>query len=239
MNVNATNGLQPPGAGGASEPAGPSALGKEDFLRLLVTQLGNQDPMNPANSTQFVAQLAQFASLEQLMGVNQGLDLIGMAQTASTSAQMVGFIGKHIAYRGDQLHVRDGKAGDVVVDLESKADDVKVTVRDAQGRVVRTLDVGGLGEGTQHIAFDGLDDEGNPLPDGSYSVEVAASDDNGDPVSVSLRSEGVVTGVVFDKGYPELVLDDGSKVAIGQVLSVDEPAGGPAQGEEADDGQGE
>lgn len=239
MNVDATNGLRPPGAGDAPEPSGPSALGKEDFLRLLVTQLGNQDPMNPANSTQFVAQLAQFASLEQLMGVNQGLDLIGMAQTASTSAQMVGFIGKHIAYRGDQLHVRDGQAGDIVVDLASQADDVKVTVRDAQGRVVRTLDVGGLEKGTQHIAFDALDDAGNPLPDGSYTVEVAASDDEGNPIGVSLRSEGVVTGVVFDEGYPELVLDDGSKVALGQVLSVDEPAGEAAHSETTDDGRDE
>ncbi|MFT7582311.1 MAG: flagellar basal-body rod modification protein FlgD, partial [Myxococcota bacterium] len=80
-----------PTATSANARVDDGALGKDDFLNLLVAQLGNQDPLSPTDPTDFVSQLSQFTSLEQLIGLREGLDLLAITQTAGTSAEMVSF----------------------------------------------------------------------------------------------------------------------------------------------------
>lgn len=205
----------------SGESVATQGLGKQDFLKLLVTQLQHQDPMDPTDPAQFVSQLAEFTSLEQLVNIRDGLDLLSVAQASGTSAQLVGFVGREIELRDDQVTL-DAQANpvDLHFTLDGAAADVQVVVKDADGQVVRTLDAGALGEGDQTVTFDGKDENGNPLPAGDYTFEVVAKDADGGAVEAATRSTGVVAAVTFEDGYPELVLEDGRKVALGQVTAV-------------------
>lgn len=201
--------------------SGKTALGKEDFLKLLVTQLANQDPLNPTDSTEFVAQLAQFSSLEQLANMREGMDTLAIVQTAGTSAQMVSFIGKTVKVSDQALAWTEGQtAGQVEFTLDGDAKTCKVMVKDSSGKTVKTIDAGALPGGAHTITVDGKDDQGNPLEAGTYSFDVVATDAEGKEVAYSTTSTGVVSGVTFESGYPELVLADGRKVQLGSVIEV-------------------
>jgi flagellar basal-body rod modification protein FlgD len=200
-------------------------LGKQDFLHLLVTQLANQDPLAPSDPTQFVSQLAQLTSLEQLVNVNAGLDVLAISQTAATSAQMVSFVGKEVLFSSDQVVLDEpGEAGTFHFELEDDAETVTITVEDAKGQVVRTIEAGPLEAGAGSIAFDGNDADGNPLPEGTYTFTVEAKDGKGEPVGVTTRAKALVQSITFENGYPELVMADGRKVTLGQVVEVKVPA---------------
>lgn len=218
---------------GKASPPPQTDLGKEDFLKLLVTQLANQDPLAPSDPTQFVSQLAQFTSLEQLVNVNQGLDVLAISQTAATSAQMVSFVGKEVLFSSSQLLVDSpGEDQQLRFELADDAESVTITLKDASGKVVRTLEAGGLEAGPQEIAFDGDDDGGNPLAEGTYTFEVQANSAGGGTVAVETRSKAYVTSITFVNGYPELVLSDGRTVTLGQVVEVSEPSPSPDNAQE-------
>ncbi|MGM0577160.1 MAG: flagellar hook assembly protein FlgD [Myxococcota bacterium] len=210
------------------------ALGKTAFLELLVTQLGNQDPLSPSDPTEFVSQLAQFTSLEQLTNVNEGIDVLAMSQTAATSAQMVSFVGKEVSYDGDVVTLgQAGEEADLSFRLEGDTKATTVEIRSADGAVVRTLELGGMSKGNNRVLFDGVDDDGNPLPAGQYSFEVKGESPEGEDVEATSGSNGVVTGVVFENGYPELVVEGGQTLTLSQIKQVVDPdpdSGGSGRG---------
>ena len=96
-------------------------LGKNDFLNLLVTQLQHQDPLNPAESTEFTAQLAQFSSLEQLNNINDNLKNMELFQTSVTNSQAVSYIGKEITARGNTVQLESGLPAECQFELEARA----------------------------------------------------------------------------------------------------------------------
>ena len=106
-------------------------LGKDDFLTMLITQLQNQDPLNPTDSVEYTAQLAQFSSLEQLSNVNQNLEYLQMFQASINNAQAVSFIGKEITALGDGIQVTDGVAE--ACEFRLSADASGVTIAAVQG----------------------------------------------------------------------------------------------------------
>jgi flagellar basal-body rod modification protein FlgD len=206
-------------------------LGKEDFMKLLVAQLGHQDPLKPTDPGEFVAQLSQFSSLEQLVNIKSGLDLVAVTQTAGTSAQMVSFIGKDVAYDGGSVVWKDGQSPvSMSYDLATPASELEVRIADAEGNTIETRKLPATGAGPQSFTFDGKKENGAALGSGTYVVEVTAIDGSGNRSPVSLRTEGRVTGVTFDAGYPQLVLADGRTLGLAQVLEVlggDEPTSSP------------
>lgn len=196
-------------------------MGKESFLKLLVTQLSNQDPLSPAEPTEFLGQLAQFTSLEQLVNVNEGLNILAISQTAATSAEMVSFVGREVTFSGTGMVLdNNGDAREIEFDLSGPAKDVTVQVIDGQGKVVRNMDMGSLSAGSQIAEFDGHDDDGNDLPAGSYSIRISAFDEDGATVDVSTLSTGIVSGVTFEAGYPKLLLQDGREITLNQIIQV-------------------
>ncbi len=197
------------------------SLGKEDFMKLLVTQLGNQDPMKPTDPGEFVAQLSQFTSLEQLVNIKSGLDLLALTQTAGTSAQMVSFIGKDVAYDGGSVVWKEGASPvSMSYDLDGPASELEVRIADAKGNTIETRKLGAAASGAQNFVFDGKKENGAALDAGTYTVEITAVDAAGNRSPVPLRSEGRVTGVTFDAGYPQLVLADGRTLGLAQVLEI-------------------
>ncbi|HEY8944433.1 MAG TPA: flagellar hook assembly protein FlgD, partial [Polyangiaceae bacterium] len=179
------------------------ALGRDAFLKLLVAQLKNQDPLKPQDNAEFVAELAQFSNLEQTMGINDRLDLLSIQNTGLQNTEIVGLVGKQATVRGS-LVTSDGTGVGIPVAFSLAGETAKtvVTIRDQNGRVVRTMDLGARQPGLSRISWDGRDDAGNIQPPGTYAVAVQAANASDVPVTVSQETSGRVKAVSFDKGYP-------------------------------------
>jgi flagellar basal-body rod modification protein FlgD len=201
----------------STEPAN-TALGKDDFLRLLVTQLQNQDPLNPMDNSQFVAQTAQFSSLEQLQNMNKALEKLA-AQNNGGAASASALLGKTVTVNGSAVALDGLGPATLSYALPGGASAVAVRVVDASGNTVRTLALGQQGSGTHRAAFDGLDDYGRRLPAGSYTYRVAATDAGGSAVPGVYTGGGQVTGIAVE-GNTLMLLLGNQRVPLTSVVSV-------------------
>lgn len=200
---------------------GSNALGKDEFLKLLVAQLANQDPTKPQDSSQFVAQLAQFSALEQQQNTVSRLDTLLLGQATANQTQATSFIGKDVAYRGNSVHV-DGQSGaGAIATLTDNAAKVTVNILAADGSKVKTLELGAKSAGDVSIAWDGRNDNGVFAGAGDYTVQPVASDANGNTVPITLNNSGTVTGVAFQGGLPVLKVG-GSLIKMSDVTSINE-----------------
>ncbi|MBI2881389.1 MAG: flagellar hook assembly protein FlgD [Candidatus Tectomicrobia bacterium] len=204
-------------AAGASASSVTKGLSQQDFLRLLIVQMQNQDPLNPQDPIEFTTQLTQFSQLEQLLNINKGLEDMKKGQQSLQSVQAAGYIGKTVRAKGFSVQVAGGQSTPISYALASDAATVTIQVRDASGKVVRTLEQSLVKGGTQTVAFDGKDTLGRPLPDGTYEISVTAQDKAGKPVKVELFRTGVVTGVSLEGEEPTLLVGN-QKVKLSDVL---------------------
>ena len=191
----------------SSLAGGSNDLGKDDFLLLMVEQLKNQDPLDPQDATEFTAQLAQYSSLEQLINANTNLE--GMASTSGEVQRMsaLSMIGKEIVASASDFDF-NGSVMKLGYELDGAADQGSLYVRNATGSTVATISIPDMSTGQHFFEWDGLDDSGNALPDGSYSLGVAAY--NGDEsvgATALIRSE--VMGVDLIDGGDMLVTTAG------------------------------
>ncbi len=197
-------------------------LGKEDFLHLLVAQLTHQDPLKPDGDKDFIAQLAQFSSLEQLIGIGQGMEGLTLAQLSAQASDTVGFIGKDVLAATDQIQLPEEGGATIGWGLPQGADSVTVEIRNQQGALVRTADfqrAQRAGNSTWH--WDGTDNDGHLLPMGPYTFSVSATAGAGQALSEPLVRQRV-TGITFESGYPELRLGAHLKVTLADVREVAE-----------------
>ncbi len=200
------------GTSNATSPLTPvkgPVLGKDDFLKLLVTQLRNQDPLSPLDGAEFSAQLAQFSSVEQLIEIGSKLD--GQAESiaagAITTQTMLGtsLIGRDVTLRGATLGVTAGETPRVAIELGAPAKTVTVEVLGADGKPLGSQTFEGLGRGRATLLLDDLD-----LPPGAYSYAVTATNDDSAPVEVESFMIGRVEGVSFAGG--QVVLRIGGRL---------------------------
>ncbi len=218
MQVSGTQSMQPPGM--ASEPTGSQELGKTEFLQLLIAQLQNQDPLEPMSNSEFVAQLAQFSSVEQLVAVNEGINLLGIQQMGMTNSEAASFVGREVEVRSDKLEVRNGdETATAGFKLADDASTVEVHIRDASGAVIRTLELGAQEQGEVSFDWDCRNDDGAMVSPGTFRIDVVAEDTDGNPVSWETRVRGKVDGVNYDSGYPELVIGS-IKVSMSDIVGV-------------------
>jgi flagellar basal-body rod modification protein FlgD len=206
-----------------SDSASKAGLDRDAFLKLLVAQLSHQDPTQPMQGTEFVTQLSQFAAVEQAVAQSSKLDLLSAQLRGISSNEAVALVGKKVSIRSNGLAFDGVSATSASVTLSAPASTVKVTIRDASGRAVRTMNLGARGAGALAIAWDGRDDNGQPVAKGNYSFTVDAKDGGGNAVAVSLDVSGLVKSVSFEKGYPEIQLDSGAKAPISDLVSVSSP----------------
>lgn len=213
-------------ASAANNPAGiydpgatSTSMGKDDFLTLLITQLQNQDPLNPADSTEYTAQLAQFSSLEQLSNVNANLEYMQLYQASINNAQAVSFIGKEIISLGNDIQVTDGQAETCRFELAGEASGVVVNIYDSAGNLVRAIEQGAMDGGRQSVTWDGTDQNGNTVPDGDYTFEVMAVDAADQKVEALTYSSGLVEGVTFIEGRTYFLVGN-QKVPISDIVEV-------------------
>ena len=189
----------------------------DNFLVLLTTQLQNQDPLSPLDTNEFTQQLVEFTNVEQAIKTNDKLDQLIAMQGAGILTGALDYIGKEVEFGGTEFTLAEGEAT-VVYDLASNAQETIIEIRDESGFTVRTL-TGSTDAGKHEIAWDGKDEFGNSLADGTYEFEVSALDAEGQPISLTQGTIGRVTGVDVVDGIIMLSVGDLS-VSLSQITSV-------------------
>ena len=199
------------------------ALGKDDFLRLLTVQLQHQDPLSPVENEDFIAQLAQFSSLEQLESINSnlqdGIDLDLILTQVLNNTAAAGLIGKTVIADGGAVHLDESGSSDVHFDLASPADHVVIRITDETGALIQTLRESHLGEGRNRVTWNGEDAQGNRRSEGTYNVEIEAYDPEDNPIDVTPILVGEITGVRFDAGEARLLVA-GLELGIGEIIEI-------------------
>ncbi|MBF0377731.1 MAG: hypothetical protein HQK72_09645 [Desulfamplus sp.] len=173
-------------------------LGREAFLKMLVAQLQNQDPLNPMEGSDFSAQLAQFSSLEQLINVNKSVESMAAAFEKSSETDASTLIGKEVTGNANSLDVTSGEPSIGRYTLPKEAD-VMVKISDSEGNVVRTLYPGQQTKGDYKIDWDGKDNGGSVVADGAYTYEVLANTGSG-YATLPTTITGKVDGVTYQNG---------------------------------------
>lgn len=208
-----SNQLNPALYGGtvAKKGAGNSELGKDAFLKLLVTQLKNQDPENPMDGQQMIAQLAQLTQVEKLTDISDKL-------SDSSSNSLAGYLGTQIVTDASSLEVAGGSAGSIRFEMSSNATNVKAQIIDASGEVVGEKDLGVVEAGKHTVNLAGL-----PVNDGTYSVKVTGTrTQGGGEISADVSVLGTVTG--FIPGADPKLIVDGKQISVSAVKEVTLPA---------------
>lgn len=194
----------------------------DTFLNLLVTQLENQDPLEPLKAQEFTNQLVQFSGVEQSLATNDKLDKLIDLQGGKRASAAVAYIDKQIEAESDRVRLANGSAR-FAYDLEERANSAIAQIQDKDGNIVRTIDVDRTA-GRHEVAWDGTDDNGNAVADGVYSVNILAVDADNQAVKSTTTTFGTVTGVEMkDDG---LVLNIGDiEVGFDKVKAVHDSAG--------------
>lgn len=228
MEVNGIPIVEAPTSGSSSS----LAKDFDTFLTLLTTQLQNQDPLSPLDTTEFTNQLVGFAQVEQAINQNSKLDeLIGLQGTNKLTTG-VGYIGKLAEATGDVMLLRDGR-GRIGYELSVDSAKTTITLLDQTGTPVFSTP-GSTSAGPHIFDWDGLDDVGNALPDGNYTVLVTALDAEDGVLATSTTTFGEVTGVEVVDGKVTLIMDDVS-VDLEEVRSITLPP--DETGDETDDSE--
>jgi flagellar basal-body rod modification protein FlgD len=194
----------------------------QTFLQLLTTQLKNQDPLNPMDSSQFTSQLVQFSSVEQQIQANKNLESLISAQASNEAANSVNYIGRTVAATSDTVGLQNGSAT-INYALDNAVASDSITISTTSGKIVRSLQ-GQTGQGAHTITWDGKDANGNIMPDGSYKIAIAATNTDQTAAGASIGISGTVTGVSLVNNTPLLAIG-GVTVPMANILSVSGGAG--------------
>ena len=214
--------------GEALSQATSQQVGKDGFLKMLVTQLKNQNPTDPMKGRDFASQLAQFSSVEKLTSISDQIKSQKGANQALTQSVNSGvatdLIGRTVEASGSQFTQSGGQEKTLGMDLNGPASEVTVTIRDTGGNAVRTRTLEDVQAGSKEITWDGTTDAGSQAPDGRYSFDVEATGPDGKAVDANPYLKGTVDRVSFGKEGTRLLVD-GAEIPMSRVRSVATPEG--------------
>ena len=206
-------------ASGSTSTAGSQEVSSDQFLTLLIAQLQNQDPMNPIENQDFVAELATFSSLEQQQMQTGLLEQLIQGQSNSTSTQALSLIGKEVSVAENQFTLQADKS----IEFSFLADESgieNVKIFNSSGDIVRSDLVTVYESGEVSYHFDGKNNNGDPLPPGEYRMSVGDTiDEEGNVTEYPVFIRGFVEGVNYVDGTPILIVD-GNATPFGNIFGV-------------------
>ena len=206
----------------ASSPSSPGAVSASEqqdrFLKLLVTQMKNQDPLNPLDNAQVTTQLAQINTVTGIEKLNSTVQTLSTAMLSNQSMQGAAMIGRSVYATGSYLNLADGKATGAV-NLTQPADRVYVSIADSAGTIIRRMELGSAGIGVSGFQWDGKTDAGTTAAAGQYVFQVVAANGNksipAEPVTL-----GKVDGVSLSSSGMKLNLQGGGSVGMTDVKQI-------------------
>ncbi len=171
-------------------------LDKQAFLLLLITELKNQNPLDPMDNKDFIAQLTQFSTLEQITNMTQSIQDFLALQKGALQAQSASLIGKYAVVQTNQIAVKNGSAESIVFELDQAAP-VVVRIYDSNGNLVKEATSGSLDAGAHAYVWDARDNSGLPVPDGTYSYTVSKINPDGSETEIGGVESGKIESVKF------------------------------------------
>ncbi|HEV8502807.1 MAG TPA: flagellar hook assembly protein FlgD [Casimicrobiaceae bacterium] len=211
----ATGGTSSTGASSTSSAVDDAS---QRFLTLLVTQLQNQDPLNPLDNAEITSQLAQLSTVTGVDKINDTLSTLASSLDANQYMQSASLVGHDVVVTGNQVALTDG-AGKLGYAIKSPADDVTITIKDASGAVVRTIDAGAATADVHFVDWDGKGDNGKSLADGTYTFAVTASEGK-TAVDTTALTVGHVNGLIPGTSGGQLQLGPLGSIALSQVVEI-------------------
>lgn len=198
-------------------------LDKDAFMKLMLAQMKNQDPANPMQSHEMAAQLAQFTSVEQLQNINTTLEGMKATQGPQTNYQALNFIGKMVSGDTSRLtRVQGDKEHDFNYELLGDAQQVEVSVKDAEGTTIRKLNIPNQKKGANSIRWNGVADDGSITHPGEYHFAVEAKSSDGKKIGAKTEFSGKITGLNYTASGPILLVGNQS-VRMQDVKKITEP----------------
>jgi len=191
---------------------------QNNFMTMLVTQMKNQDPLNPMDNAQITSQLAQLSTVTGINQLNTSVNTLTSSFQTSQNLQAAGMIGHTVLAPGNGISLTSGKAI-YGVSLPMNADAVSVQVTNSSGQVVRTINVGALSQGNNNLSWDGKTDSGATAPDGSYTFSVAASS-AGKKIATTSLEFGSVSSVSATSSGVKLNLANLGQVNMSDVIQI-------------------
>lgn len=200
-----------------------TSMGKEDFLKLMLAQLQNQDPMNPMEGTEFASQLAEFTSLEQLINLNDAMDTsinadYFLSQSINNTLAAT-LIGKEVKLDGNSFKNDGDENVTLGYNLSNKANSITVKIYNEAGVLVKTIENAPKNSGDNKLIWDFTDNEGNSVPEGNYTFKVEATDAESNPISNSTFVLGKIDGVKYTSEGTMLVVN-GAEYYISDILEI-------------------
>jgi flagellar basal-body rod modification protein FlgD len=187
------------------------------FLTLLTTQLKNQDPTSPMDSNQFTQQLVEFSQVEQQINTNTNLNTLITQGQSQIGSYATSYLGKSVSITNGNASLANGQAT-WVYGLGTAASQTTLTVSDANGKVVYT-GPGSTAAGNNQFNWNGKDNNGNQLADGTYTLAVGATAADGSAVTTNVASAGVVSEIDMTSGTPKLVIGN-MEIGLGDIANV-------------------
>lgn len=200
-------------------------LGKDDFLKIMITQMKNQDPTKPFNADEMAAQMAQYASVEQLQNVNQNLNKMQNDHQSSDRMAMTNLIGKTVTVDRERFPHTEGVNEALGFTLARNASEVKIQVVNEQGETVLDKDLGPQKAGEQSFGWDGIKSNTVAAKTGNYTFKIVAKDERGAPLPTNPKTQGRIIGVTFEGSEPAFLIGDAhsqQKITMRNIIRIDD-----------------
>lgn len=211
-------------------------LDKDDFLKIMITQMKNQDPTKPFDAEKLATEVAQITGVEQLQNVNRNIEKLGQAQRPMEKLAMANLIGTKILVDRNRFQYEAGTNQVLSFELPEAAKSVKASIVDVEsGQVVATKELGPQEKGPVSFGWDGKKDNGIANKSGHYMMRVEAANEGGKPLQTNFQRSVQVVGVGFDRNEPMFLVGDmrnPEKIGMSSVVRIEQPRGDAPQKEE-------
>ena len=190
------------------QPGDKTNLGKDAFLKLLVAQMENQDPLNPQSNEEFIAQLSQFTQVEQLLNLNENFDALYMAMNSVNNTSMTQLLGKNVVYVGDTFQYSGEGSVKLHYDAEAATSTSRLTIYNEDGSVVYSGSVGALKAGEGTLEWSGKNVDGAYASEGRYRFVIDGQSPDGESIGITELIVGKVDGMSYESGIPMPSIND-------------------------------
>lgn len=202
----------------SGQDAGAEELGKTQFLELMIAQMNNQDPLDPAKNEDFIAQLAQFSTLEGIQNLNGSFAAMAQSMQSSMTMEAASLVGRNVLAPSN-LGVSQGQGLAGSIDVPASAGNVVVEISSASGELVRRVDLGAQPAGPLRFAWDGADETGQQTSPGRYRVN-AFSDIGGELQELTINMPDQVVSVSIADGGFTANLASGASVSAAEIKEI-------------------
>jgi len=196
--------------GGKAKEARPikKTLDKDDFMRIMITEMKHQDPTKPMEAEKMATQMAQLTSVEQLKNVGNAIDKLADKNNASDRMAMGAMIGKTVTVDKGRFNHMKGMTSPIDFTLPQNAQKIKIDILNEHGDTVASRDLEPMKAGPNVYSWDGLNESGMQVPSGNYIVRIDAENERGGKIQINPISQERIVGVSFEGGEPNFLVGD-------------------------------